>query len=151
EKTSWEIAVLRRFGWNQLALRRLPGVVFRRAESTFLSPGARLPADLREELWRCFRRPEVRDHISRMCAGYQGTLPQLPELYARIHCPALILWGERERHFPRAHADRLQRLVPGAELEVIAPGQHWMAWEQADQVADRLALFLAAPAAAGRA
>ncbi|PYU37470.1 MAG: hypothetical protein DMG54_33575 [Acidobacteria bacterium] len=33
EKTSWEINLLRRFGWNRFALRYLPGIVFGRALS----------------------------------------------------------------------------------------------------------------------
>ena len=63
-----------------MILRRLPGTVFRRAERTFLPRGDRLPADLRADLWDAFRRPEVRAFIAKMCAGYQGTLPRLPEL-----------------------------------------------------------------------
>src|SRR6516225_9646925 len=45
EATSWEIRVLRRFGWNRLILRVLPRVVFRRAERTFLPHGVRLPPE----------------------------------------------------------------------------------------------------------
>src|SRR5262249_1203606 len=41
EETSWEIRILRKFGWNRLILRWLPGVVFRRAERTFLPRGVR--------------------------------------------------------------------------------------------------------------
>ena len=61
EPTSWEIRVLRKFGWNRLILRRLPGLVFRRAEGTFLPDGARLPPELRADFWTAFRRPEVRE------------------------------------------------------------------------------------------
>src|SRR5207244_5403448 len=74
EATSWEIRVLRRFGWNRFVLRRLPWLVFRRAERTFLPRGVALPPGLRADLWDGFRRPEVRAFISRLCAGYQGTL-----------------------------------------------------------------------------
>ena len=77
EATSWEIRILRRFGWNRLILRRLPRAVFRRAERTFLPRGVHLPPELRADLWSAFRRPEVRAFIAKMCAGYQGTLPQL--------------------------------------------------------------------------
>src|SRR5438552_16138646 len=100
EETSWEIRVLRRFRWNQLILRRLPRVVFRRAEATFLPPGTRLPPALRADFWESFRHYTVRDHIARMCGGYQGSLPRLPALYPRIRCPTLVLWGERDKHFP---------------------------------------------------
>jgi pimeloyl-ACP methyl ester carboxylesterase len=142
EATSWEIRLLRRFGWNRLILRRLPGLVFRWAERTFLPRGVALPPDLRADLWDSFRRPEVRRFISRMCAGYQGTLPRLPELYARVRCPTLALWGERDKHFPTAHAERLRALVPGSRLEVVAGAEHWMPWHMADEVAARVRAFV---------
>jgi pimeloyl-ACP methyl ester carboxylesterase len=142
EKTSWEIRVLRQFGWNRFVLRRLPWLVFRRAEWTFLPWGVRLPRDLRADLWESFRRPEVRTFIIRMCAGYQGTLSRLPELYAEIRCPTLVLWGERDRHFPPAHAEQLHRAISGSQLRIIPGAEHWMAWYRANEVAQHLTDFL---------
>ena len=54
EATSWEIHVLRRFGWNRLILRRLPWAVFRRAERTFLPRRLSLSPELRADLWGAF-------------------------------------------------------------------------------------------------
>jgi len=144
EETSWEIRILRRFRWNQLVLRRLPWVVFRRAEATFLPSGTRLPPALRADFWESFRRYAVRDHIARMCGGYQGSLPRLPALYPGIRCPALVLWGERDKHFPLAHAARLHAAIGGSELEVLPGGAHWMAWHAADEVALRIRRFASA-------
>ncbi len=143
EATSWEIRVLRRFGWNRFLLRHFPGLIFRRAERTFLPPGRRLPPEVRADLWDGFRQPEVRRFVSRMCAGYQGTLSRLPELYGRITCPTLVFWGQRDRHFPPAHARRLHAAIPGSELHVVPGGEHWMAWHAADAVAAPLRAFLA--------
>jgi pimeloyl-ACP methyl ester carboxylesterase len=142
EATSWEIRLLRRFGWNRLILRRLPGLVFRRAERTFLPRGLALPPDLRADLWDSFRRPEVRRFISRLCAGYQGTLPRLPELYAQVRCPTLALWGERDKHFPAAHAERLHAMVAGSRLQIVAGAEHWMPWYMADEIASRVRGFV---------
>jgi pimeloyl-ACP methyl ester carboxylesterase len=142
EPTSWEIRLLRKFGWNRLILRRLPGVVFRRAERTFLPRGVRLPPELRSDFWAAFRRPEVRKFVAKMCAGYQGTLPRLPELYRTILARTLVLWGGRDRHFPVVHAQRLQMAIPGSQLDVIADAEHWMPWCSARAVASRLGLFL---------
>jgi pimeloyl-ACP methyl ester carboxylesterase len=141
EATSWEIRVLRRFGWNRCVLRRLPGLVFRRAERTFLPRGVVLPPELRADLWDGFRRPQVRAFISRLCAGYQGTLPRLPELYAQVRCPTLVLWAGGDRHFPPAHAERLHAAVAGSRLELIDGADHWMPWYLADEVAARLRPF----------
>ncbi len=135
-ETSWEIALLRRFGANRLLLRHLPALVFRRAERTF---GAPLSEDLREDLWRSFRRLEVRDYIVRMCAGFQGTLPSLP--YAEIARPVLILWGALDKHFPPVQAERLHELLPDSLLEVLPGAPHWMVLSHAPLVAERLAAF----------
>lgn len=144
QKTSWEIAVLRHFGWNRFLLRRFPRLVFRRAVRTSLAGGVRLPADLRRDLWDSFREDSVRNFVARMCAGYQGTLPRLPEMYARITCPTLLLWAENDRHFPPAQAERLQRLICGSYCEIIPDANHWMAWSRADEVAERILAFEAA-------
>jgi pimeloyl-ACP methyl ester carboxylesterase len=141
-KTSWELRVLRRFGWNRTILRRLPGTVFRRAVRSFLPRGDRLPAELGDDFWEAFRRRDVRDFIVRLCAGYQGSLPRLPALYGKITCPTLVLWGARDRHFPPVHAERLAAAIPGSRLEILPEGEHWMAWHLADEVAARLLGFL---------
>ncbi len=136
--TSWEIRLLRRFGFNRFALRRLPRVVFGRAVHTFLPRGARLDPDLRRDFWHAFRRPEVRRFISKMCAGYQGTLPRLPDFYASIRCPCLILWAERDKHFPPDQARSLHALLPGARLDILPGATHWMVLDRPDAVAERL-------------
>jgi pimeloyl-ACP methyl ester carboxylesterase len=141
EATSWEIRVLRRFGWNRLVLRRLPWLVFKRAEWTFLPRGVALPHALRADLWDSFRRSEVRTFISRMCAGYQGTLPRLPELYGQVRCPTLVLWAGADKHFPPVHAERLHAAVPGSQLDVVSGAEHWMPWYLANDVAIRIHAF----------
>lgn len=138
EKTSWEIDILRRYGWNRFLIRRLPRLVFERALATFLPPGTCLPDDLRRDFWTSFRTPEVRAFVARMCAGYQGTLQQLPEIYSKITCPTYILWAEHDRHFPPAHGGRLHELIPGSRFEIVPGARHWMVWNQAEEVARRI-------------
>jgi pimeloyl-ACP methyl ester carboxylesterase len=142
EKTSWEISLLRRFGWNRLLLERVPGAVFFRALRTFLPRGYRLPEELRKDLWECFRQAEVRKFVVRMCAGYQGTLPKLKELYPTIKTPALFLWAGRDKHFPVAHARQMGELVPNAQVQEIAEAEHWMALYLAEQVSARISRLL---------
>lgn len=142
EKTSWEIALLRKYGFNRIILRHFPRIVFRRAERSFLPPGQRLPDSLRADFWESFRRREVRNFIVRMCAGYQGTLPRLPEIYAMIASPTLILWAEKDAHFPPAHGHRLQALIPNSRLEIISDAEHWMAWHAAPSVAEHIRRFV---------
>lgn len=144
ERTSWEIALLRKFGWNRILLERMPRAVFFRAIRTFLPRGYKLSADLRRDLWESFERPDVRKYVVRMCAGYQGTLPRLKQLYPSIRTPALFLWAERDKHFPVAHARKLAEIVPGAKLEEIPGAEHWMALNRADEVSAHILPFLGA-------
>lgn len=137
--TSWEIRWLRKFRFNRLALRWLPGIIFRRAEQTFLPRGAQLDAALRADFWTTFRRPEVRRFLSKMCAGYQGTLDRLPELYPRIAAPTRVVWSERDAHFPPVIAERLAASVPGARLRVVPGGTHWLPITHAAELADEIA------------
>jgi pimeloyl-ACP methyl ester carboxylesterase len=141
ETTSWEIRLLRRFAWNRVILRRLPRAVFRRAERTFLPRAVPLAEELRRDFWEAFRRPQVRAFIIKMCAGYQATLPRLPELYRQIACPTLLLWGGRDKHFPPVQAERLAATLRDAELRVLPDGHHWMAWHLADEVAQEVLRF----------
>lgn len=145
EPTSWEIGVLRRSGWNRRILLRFPRIVFRRAESTFLPRGERLTGDLRQDLWAAFRSVDVRQFIVKMCAGYQGTLDRLPRLYGRVRCPTLILWADRDGHFPPRQAERLGDNVPGSRVEILPGARHWMVWYLADEVASHIGAFLGEP------
>jgi len=144
EKTSWEIALLRKFGWNRVLLERLPRAVFYRAIRTFLPRGYKLSKELRGDLWESFQRPEIRKFVVRMCAGYQGTLPRLKQLYPTIQTPSLFLWAERDKHFPVAHAAKLAEMVPGAKLEEIPRAGHWMALDRAEEVGAHILRFLGA-------
>ncbi len=135
EVTSWEIGILRKFGWNRLALRHLPGAVFRRAVRTFLPRGEQLEADLYSDMWESFRRREVRDFIIRMCAAYEGTLRRLADDYASIQAQTLVLWAEHDKHFPPIHAKRLSDALPNARLGIVPGAEHWMPLTMAETVA----------------
>ncbi len=140
--TSWEIAVLRGFGTHRIALEHLPRIVFERCLQTFLD--APLEARVRDDLWWCFQRASVRRTLSRMCSDYERSFAFLPALYRHVQSPTLLLWGERDPHFPPAQASSLHALLPDARLEVLPGAGHWMVWSRAPEVADRMAAFLAA-------
>jgi len=141
-ETSWEITLLRKFAWNRFILSRLSGVVFQRALWTFLPRGVHLPKELSAEFQRTFRRPTIRRELIRMCAGYQGTLPRLAELYAQITCPTLVLWAGQDSHFPPVQAEKLHAAISTSELQIIPNARHWMAWYLAEEVAARIRSFL---------
>jgi pimeloyl-ACP methyl ester carboxylesterase len=135
EPVSWEIRLLRRRRLNEHVLRAWPRLVFERAVRTSLPAGVRLPAGIRADLWTAFRQPQAREFTSRLCADYERALPSLAAGYARIRCPMLALWAERDAHFPLAHGQALRAAIPGAQLQVLPRATHWMAWDRAPEVA----------------
>ncbi|MEE2935886.1 MAG: alpha/beta hydrolase [Planctomycetota bacterium] len=137
EKTSWEIRLLQKFGFNRFALQALPRIVFRRAERTFLPVGYRMGKQLLNDFRTAFFNPTVRSYISKMCAGYQGTLHQLPTQYERICCPTLVLWADNDKHFPVVQARRLNQTIPKSTLTII-PGTHWMPLNRAVELAEAI-------------
>jgi pimeloyl-ACP methyl ester carboxylesterase len=54
----------------------------------------------------------------------------------------LILWGERDRFLPVAHAQRAAALVPRAQCRIIPRAGHSPNWEAPQVVADNLSAFL---------
>jgi pimeloyl-ACP methyl ester carboxylesterase len=144
ENTSWEIRLLRKFAWNRWLLRTAPRLIFWRALTTFLPPNDSLSKDVRSDLWNAFRKEEIRKYISKMCAGYQGTLPELPAFYAKIRCPTFILWAEKDAHFPVIHAKKLNQIVPQSKLHIVDSAHHWMVWHDAENVARLIKQFVVA-------
>lgn len=139
--TSWEIGLLRRFGFNRLVLSRFPRLVFHRAVHSSLPRGFPLDLAVRDDFWRSFRTRRVRDFVIRMCAGYQGTLPRLAEHYGKIETPVLILWAEGDRHFPPIHARRLGEQLRNATTVTLL-GDHWLPLEQPQRFAAEMESFL---------
>lgn len=141
--TSWDIRLLRRFGFNRFVIANLPRLVFARAVRTSLPRSTSLAADVCADLWTTFRRPDVRRFVWRMCAGYQASLPRLPASYPGVRARLLALWGGRDRHFPPAQGEALARAIDGARFALVEHGEHWMAWHAADVVAARVLEFVA--------
>ena len=141
-RTSWDIAVMRRLGLNRLVLRYGARVVFERAQRTFLESTGSLTAEVRNDMWRAFRRPEVRTHLRRMCVGYQAALPRVSGLYPDIEAETLVLWADSDPHFPLAQAQAVANGLPNVELQVLHGASHWMMFERAPEFARAIESFL---------
>jgi len=142
QKTSWEIALLRKFKLNRFFLRHTPRLVFWRALRTFMPRGMPVSEELRDEFWLYFAQREVREVIIRMCAGYQGQLQRLPDIYRQIETPTLLLWGGNDKHFPVQQAQQLALHLKRAALSILESGQHWTPLQIPSVVATEIERFL---------
>jgi len=140
--TSLDIAILRKFGWNRLALRHFPRAVFARALRTFMSAGQTIDPTIRSDMWDAFKQSQVREFIVRMCAGYEGTLRRLSQEYSSIRIPSLVLWAEHDKHFPLQQAKRLAAALPNARLEIVPRAEHWMPLSMPLEVAPYFCRFI---------
>jgi len=52
-------------------------------------------------------------------------------LYLAEALPTLIVWGDRDRIIPVAHARRASEAIPNARLEILEGGGHFLPWQNA--------------------
>jgi pimeloyl-ACP methyl ester carboxylesterase len=67
----------------------------------------------------------------------------LERLYLAQSMPTLLIWGEKDRVIPVAHARAAQAEMPGSRLEVISDAGHFVQLERPQQVAELILDFLA--------
>jgi pimeloyl-ACP methyl ester carboxylesterase len=61
---------------------------------------------------------------------------------ARLACPALVLWGERDPYLPTRFAQAYAEALPDAEMELVPGAGHWP-WIDDARVIDRVVDFIA--------
>ncbi len=70
--------------------------------------------------------------------------PYDPKLAARLHrvrCPTLLVWGANDRLIPPAHGEAYRKLIPGAELKLIAECGHLPMFEREAEFVKLVAAF----------
>lgn len=97
-------------------------------------------------------RDRLRDRFG--SADYRNAGPLRPNLVktvtedlgpvaAQVRCPALLVYGERDSETPPDIGERLQRLMPRAELVVLRGLDHWsVLTEGRHQIAHRIGMLL---------
>ncbi len=63
--------------------------------------------------------------------------------------PALIAWSVEDRFFPREHAERLAKVIPGARLEWIEGARTFSPEDRPERLAELILDFAREPARAG--
>jgi pyruvate dehydrogenase E2 component (dihydrolipoamide acetyltransferase) len=80
--------------------------------------------------------------LRRDAFGDDGTQVPLDDRLAELRQPVLVIWGDRDRVFPVAHAERARAALPGAELRLVAGAGHVPQVEDPAAFADILTGFL---------
>ena len=92
------------------------------------------------------RRAKTRRFLAaQLDPANQAHTRRLAPSLARVHAPTLILWGERDVHFPPTWARRLQGDIASAQRVGILPGVgHLLMEERPSEVTDLINEFLSA-------
>jgi pimeloyl-ACP methyl ester carboxylesterase len=102
--------------------------------------------EMPEEVFQGYFRP----WSGRGQAAYYRFLAQLDERYLDdiaerlkdVSCPTRVLWGADDTWIPPATADRLSRLIPGAQVRFIGDAGHFVLDDAPGEVLAALSEFL---------
>ena len=75
-----------------------------------------------------------------LVADLEASAPFADEALRRLRVPALLLYGEHSDIVARG--ERLARLLPGAELEILSRSSHSILWEQTEHVRDAVVRWI---------
>jgi pimeloyl-ACP methyl ester carboxylesterase len=102
------------------------------------------------EMWRSYRSltdPESRRAFARTIRAVIDpggqSVSATSRLYLGAHTPTLIVWGERDRIIPVAHAHTAHDAIPGSRLEVMEGVGHFPHVEEPVRFVEVLSDFLA--------
>jgi pimeloyl-ACP methyl ester carboxylesterase len=111
--------------------------------------------EIAQEVWRSYTAlTEVRGqmafvHTIRSVIDVRGQrVSARDRLYLAAEVPTLIVWGDRDRIIPVAHAHTTHELIPGSRLVVIEGAGHFLPVEQPVAFLEALEDFLATTEAA---
>ncbi len=135
--TSLAIRVLRRSGAYRVILPAVPQTVVSRCLATFLPGPSPLEAVVESDFRTCFSRGGAL-RTAAICSAAEHWLAQGLETFDNVNTEVRLLWGTAESHFPIAHAQALQRVLPKAQLQQVPGGYHWLAWHAPQAVAASL-------------
>lgn len=98
---------------------------------------------------------EVRRYKSLTLAGRVGWEPpylhdrKLPRRLHRVACPALFLWGDRDRMIPPGNGEAYAKLIPGAVMRTLPGRGHSAHIEGPEDCLAAIDLFLSAGGVGG--
>jgi pimeloyl-ACP methyl ester carboxylesterase len=107
------------------------------------------PSDTLAEVWRSYTTLTDRHgqmafiHTVRSVIDIAGQRVSAHDrLYLAEAVPTLIVWGDRDRIIPVAHAYRAAEAIPDARLEILEGAGHFLPWRDAERFLTVLEDFL---------
>lgn len=78
-----------------------------------------------DEHWEQLNLPHGRRAFMALVRGFdEAVVERAARLYPMIRVPTLLLWGEREKWFPKEQGEKLAKAIPKSKLVVVKKGMH---------------------------
>jgi pimeloyl-ACP methyl ester carboxylesterase len=101
-----------------------------------------LPQPMADESWPHFDQGTQRAILQLYRASPEDALARAGLDLARVDCPALVVWGDRDPYLPAEFADAYADALGGeAEVLHLEHAGHWP-WHDRPDAVDRIAAFL---------
>ena len=100
-----------------------------------------MPRALADAVWPHFDQGTQRAILRLLRTSPEARLAQAGAGLARIDCPALVLWGDRDPHLEPRFADAYGAALGDAQVEHVPDAGHWP-WYDRPELVDRVVAFL---------
>jgi pimeloyl-ACP methyl ester carboxylesterase len=102
-----------------------------------------LPPEVVDEAWRHFDQGTQRAILRLYRASSEAALAGAGLDLARVDCPALVVWGDRDPYIPSRCAEAYAEALGGTtDIEHLPDAGHWPWHDRPEDVIDRVATFL---------
>lgn len=137
----WVAQIWRRRPFGEIAnattTRRSMSLTMRQARGD-RSP---MPDEFVEMVWRYWDKGTSQAVLALYRHADPDRLAAAGADLGKLTCPALVLWGDRDPYLPARFGHDFARVLPSAELEIVAGAGHWP-WIDDPKVVDRVVEFV---------
>ncbi|HEY1355148.1 MAG TPA: alpha/beta hydrolase [Solirubrobacterales bacterium] len=132
--------------WRRRPLGEIANATTTRASTALTLRQARgdrsaMPPEFVESIWRYWDRGTSRALLRLYRHADPDRLVAAGKDLGRLECPALVLWGDKDRYLPARFGADLAAALGDAELETRAGAGHWP-WIDDPTIVDRVVEFL---------
>jgi pimeloyl-ACP methyl ester carboxylesterase len=103
-----------------------------------------MPPEFVDLVWSCWDRGTQRAILALYRDADPDRLAAAGSDLAKLSCPALVLWGDRDPYIPSRFGHAYTQALADAKLEIVPGAGHWPQIDS-PQIADKILQFLASP------
>ncbi|MGE5283066.1 MAG: alpha/beta fold hydrolase [Chloroflexota bacterium] len=137
----WVAQIWRRRPWGEIANATTTRWGMERTLRQARGDRGPMPPEFVDMVWRHWDRGTSRALLSLYRHADPDRLAAAGRDLAKLTCPSLILWGDRDPYLPAKFAEAYASILPQAQLEIVPGAGHWP-WIDNPRIIDDVLSFL---------